>query len=133
MKTVEEELKMLKTAHSRLLNQYKELEKYINVVSNKLINLDEYVQKEFIQLNNTRPVFVKNPLLVGSRYIECISEIISTNEVQWQGSPYNNYEIKLKDREELYTVFISSKYKLEPKLMIKFFYSGEGKLSGIKL
>lgn len=133
MKTVEEELKMIKTAHSRLLNQYKELEKVVKLYSTKLNVLDEYVQEQLIELNNNKKTAVKYTLVVGSRYMEEISEIISTNEVEWQGSTYNNYEVKLKDREELYTIFISTKYKLEPKLTIKFFYSGEGKLSGVRL
>lgn len=132
MKTIEEELKMIKTAHSRLLNQYKELEKVVKVYSTKLNVLDEYVQEQLIELNNIKQVNNKYPLVAGSRYMEEIVEIISTNEVEWQGNPYNNYEVKLKDREELYTIFISTKYKLEPKLMIKFYYSGEGKLSGVR-
>ena len=133
MATIEEELKMVKTAHSRLLNQHKELEKIVLNLLQDQEELNKYVQEQMIEMNNTQPPKVKNPLVVDNLYREQISEIISTNQVEWQGSQYVSYEIKLKDREEIYTCFISLKYRLMSGFTIRFTYDGNGKLKQLRI
>jgi hypothetical protein len=133
MITIEEELKMIKTAHSRLLNQYKELEKLVKIISGKHNELEEYVQKQFIELSNTQPPKVKSSFIIDNIYREQISEIVSSNQVEWQGGQYVSYEIKLKDREEIFTCFISLKYRLMVGFTIKFTYDGTGKLKQLKI
>jgi hypothetical protein len=46
MATIEEELKMVKTAHSRLLNQHKELEKIVLNLLQDQEELNKYVQEQ---------------------------------------------------------------------------------------
>lgn len=133
MTKIEEELKMIKTAHSRLLNQHKELEKIVlNLLSDQK-ELNKYVQEQIIEMSNTQPPKVKNQFIIGNRYREKVIEIISTKQVEWQGSQYVSYVIKLNEREEIYTAFISLKYNLLPGFMIDFTYEGEGKLRSIKI
>jgi DNA mismatch repair ATPase MutS len=133
MESIKEELKMVKTAHSRLLNQHKELEKVVLNLLQDQKELNKYVQEQLIELNNTQPPKVKSQFVIGNRYREKIIEIISSKQVEWQGSQYVSYVIKLNEREEIYTAFISLKYNLLPGFMIDFTYEGEGKLRSIKI
>jgi len=133
MATVEEELKMIKTAHSRLLNQHKELEKVVLDLINNQKELNQYVQEQLIEMNNTQPPKVKSPLVIDNIYREEISEVISSNEVEWQGAPFVSYEIKLKDRQEVFTCFISLKYRLLTGFTIRFTYDGNGKLKQLRI
>jgi hypothetical protein len=133
MATIEEELKMIKTAHHRLLNQHKELEKVVLDLINTQKGLNQYVQEQLIQMSNTQPPKVKNPLVIDNIYREQISEIISTNQVEWQGGQYVSYEIKFNDREEIYTCFISLKYRLLAGFTIRFTYDGNGKLKQLRI
>lgn len=132
MKPLEEEIQMIKTAHSRLLNQYKDLEKQLNLLKSKHTDLEQVVLEQLLSsIKNDEPVY-KPSLIAGNRYVEEISEIISIEKKEWNGGQFINYELKFKDRQEIYTAFISIKYVLEPKMKIKFFYAGEGKLSNVK-
>ena len=133
MSTVEEELKMVKTAHSRLLNQHKELEKIVLNLLQDQKELNKYVQEQMIEMSNIQPPKVNNQFILGNRYREKIVEIISSKQVEWQGSQYVSYVIRLNKREEIYTAFISLKYNLLPGFMIDFTYEGEGKLKSIKI
>jgi hypothetical protein len=133
MSKVEEDLKMMKTAHSRLLNQHKELKELVLRIMDEQIKLEKYVQEQLIELNNTQSPKVKSQFVIGNRYREKIIEIISSKQVEWQGSQYVSYVIKLKEREEIYTAFISLKYNLVSGFMIDFTYEGEGKLRSIKI
>jgi hypothetical protein len=133
MSTVEEELKMIKTAHSRLLNQHKELKELVLLILDKSGKLEKYVQEQLIELNNTQPPKVKSQFIVDNVYREQISEILSTNQVEWQGGQYVSYEIKFNDREEIYTCFISLKYRLLAGFTIRFTYDGNGKLKQLRI
>jgi len=133
MGTVEEELKMIKTAHHRLLNQHKELEKVVMELINTQKELNQYVQEQLILMSNTQPPKVKIPFVIDNIYREQISEIISTNQVEWQGGQYVSYEIKFNDREEIYTCFISLKYRLLAGFTIRFTYDGNGKLKQLRI
>jgi hypothetical protein len=133
MATIEEELKMVKTAHSRLLNQHKELDKLVIKICESQHKFEQYVHEQLIELNNTQPPKVKNQLQIGNRYREKIVQVISSKQVEWQGSQYVNYVIKLNEREEIYTAFISLKYNLLAGFLIDFTYDGDGKLRSIKI
>jgi hypothetical protein len=133
MEKIEQELKTIKVAHSRLLNQYKELEKKLVTLMTDQKELEKYVQQQLIEMNNTQPPKVNNQFILGNRYREKIVEIISSKQVEWQGSQYVSYVIKLNKIEEIYTAFISLKYNLLPGFMIDFTYEGEGKLKSIKI
>jgi len=133
MSKVEEDLQMMKTAHSRLLNQHKELEKLVVLVAGKFNELEKYVQEQLIELNNTQPPKVKSQFIVDNVYREQISEILSTNQVEWQGGQYVSYEIKFNGREEIYTCFISLKYRLLAGFTIRFTYDGNGKLKQLRI
>jgi hypothetical protein len=133
MSKVEEDLQMMKIAHSRLLNQHKELKELVLRIMDEQLKLEKYVQEQLIELNNTQSPKVKSQFVIGNRYREKIIEIISSKQVEWQGSQYVSYVIKLNEREEIYTAFISLKYNLVPGFMIDFTYEGEGKLRSIKI
>jgi hypothetical protein len=147
MATIEEELKMVKIAHSRLLNQHKQLEKNVLDLINNQKELNQYVQSQLIEtsisltemrisikeINYPQPIKVKNPFIIDNVYKEQISEIISIEEVDWKSERFINYEIKFKEREEIYTCFVSLRYKLLPNIIIKFTYDGNGKLKKLRI
>jgi hypothetical protein len=140
MATIEEEIQMIKTAHSRLFNQLKQLESDFNslIVDSNLCNTNiansiKDLQEQLVELRNTQPPKVKPALIIDNVYRERISEIISGNKVEWNNGQYMNYEIKLKDREEIFNAFISIKYRLVPGFIIKFTYSDNSKLKNIRI
>ena len=133
MSKIEEDLQMMKTAHSRLLNQHKELEKLVLRIFDAQNRLEKYVQEQLIELNNTQPPKVKSQFIVDNIYREQISEILSTNQVEWQSGQYVSYEIKFNGREEIYTCFISLKYRLLAGFTIRFTYDGNGKLKQLRI
>jgi hypothetical protein len=133
MEKIEQELKTIKVAHSRLLNQYKELEKKLVTLMTDQKELEKYVQQQLIEMNNTQPPKVKYSLQPDNIYKEEISEIISSNEVEWNNGKYVNYEIKLKDREEIYKAFVGIKYRLLSGFIIKFNYEGSGLLRQVRI
>ena len=134
MENLLDELKMVKVAHSRLLNQYKDLDKKLNSLTNNHRELERYVQEQLVELVKSHSKVTKQPFVNDNIYIETISEIISnSDEIEWNNGKYINYEIKLKDREELFTAFVSLKYRLLVGFTIKFTYVGNGKLSKIRI
>jgi flagellar biosynthesis chaperone FliJ len=134
MENLLDELKMVKVAHSRLLNQYKDLDKKLNSLTNNHRELERYVQEQLVELVKSQSKVTKQPFVNDNIYIETISEIISnSDEIEWNNGKYINYEIKLKDREELFTAFVSLKYRLLVGFTIKFTYVGNGKLSKIRI
>lgn len=135
-----EQIEMLKKAHSRLYNQYNQLSKDLDIMKNKEKELFEYffnhihnLQETINELKSIQQPKVVQSFLVDNIYKEQISEIISQEEKDWKNQNFINYEIKLKGREEIYTVFLSLKYRLLPGFNIKFLYDGSGKLKNVRI
>lgn len=139
MKPIDEEIQVLKTAHSRLYNQFQNLIKdhqmllnYFNELNEKQSNFEKVIYQQVEDLKQIGPIR-KPEFFAGNIYTAQISEVLSEREVDWNNSKYVNYEIKFKEREEIYLAFISIKYRLLPNFNIKFMYEGNGKLKNVKI
>jgi predicted nuclease with TOPRIM domain len=138
MKTIEEEIKLLKTAHQRLFNQYQELNKNYDDLKERFIILNNYIQEvdkenyEFrIKLIKSTP---KESFKDGKNYSDIVDEIISSEIVQWNSKQFINMELKLVDRNELFKAFVPKGN--EPKVgnKVKFTYIiTDNKLSKLKV
>jgi hypothetical protein len=136
--TIEEKLYQLEKAHSRLFNMYQNLlgdfEKLklnltniINDDSIKIKSLEQIVE----ELKSTQP---KLPFVDGNTYQDVIEEIVDTNKINWNNKNCVQLEVKLKGREELYTVFVLEKNAPKVNNRIRFIYSSEdNKLSKLKV
>ena len=138
MATIEEELQMVKTAHSRLFNQLKQLESDFNsliVDSNQSnINLGNKIKELQEQLNNVN--IVPKPMesfKEGSSYTGIISEIITIEQTEWKGKSFFNIELTLFGREEIYKIFILKENKPSAGNRIRFTYQLENKLYQVKI
>ena len=140
MENVQDSIKLLKKAHSRLNEDYKTLmNKHIKL--NELhTNLCNYVEEELLflyqeigNLKSTQPSKVKTPFVIGNNYMERVSEIIETKDVDWNNGKWIKYELKLIDRDELYNAFVQVNNEIRPGYNIRFNYGGEGKLKSIKV
>lgn len=139
MKQIEQEIQVLKTAHSRLHNQYQNLLKdyqsifnYLDKLNEKQFNFEKLILEQIEDLKEIKPVR-KPEFIAGNIYTSQISEVFSEKEVYWNNGKYLDYEIKFKGREEIYLAFISIKYRLLPNFNIKFMYEGNGKLRNVKI
>ncbi len=140
MKTTEDEIKLLKQAHSRLNEDYKSLYKKYTELDKCIIAMNSYIQSQVLNISteidnikSTQPVKLKPAMTIGNNYMEKISEIISCEKKNWNNSDFSNYILKLEQREELYTAFVSIKNELKAGIKIRFNYDGDGKLKQIKI
>ncbi len=139
MATIEEELKMVKTAHSRLFNQFKQLENDFNSlivdanmstvnISNKIKDLQQQID------NFILPPQSKENFKDGSSYTGEILEIVTIEPTEWKNKSFYNLEVKLVGRDELYKVFVLKENKPRPGNRIRFTYQlQDNKLSGLKV
>ena len=138
MATIEEELQMIKTAHSRLFNQFKQLENDFNslIVDANLsnINLNKKIkdlQEEIV--NITIPPQPKESFKEGSSYTGEILEIVTVEPTEWKNKSFLNIELKLVGRSELYKIFVLKENKPSVGNKIRFTYQLEDKLIQIKV
>ena len=139
MATIEEELKMVKTAHSRLFNQFKQLESDFNSlivdanISN--INMSAKIKELQEQIDNfILPPQPKESFKDGSSYTGEILEIVTTEPTEWKNKSFYNLEVKLVGRDELYKIFVLKENKPRPGSRIRFTYQlQDNKLCGIKI
>jgi ribosomal protein L16 Arg81 hydroxylase len=138
MATIEEEVKLLKTAHGRLFNQYKQLENDFNsfiVDSNQLnIKLNERLKDLQEIINNfTIPSQPKEAFKDGQFYIAVVEELVLEEKKDWNNGKWLKLLIKLKEREELFNAFILEGNKPKPGSIVLFTYKAdENKLNKLK-
>jgi hypothetical protein len=138
MATIEEELQMVKTAHSRLFNQLKQLESDFNslIVDSNLsnINLSNKIKQLQEQIDSIDVVpQPKENFKEGSNYTAIISEFVTIQETQWKNKDFLNIELKLVGRNELYKIFVLKGSKPRVGDKIRFTYQPEDKLYQIKV
>lgn len=138
MATIEEELQMVKTAHSRLFNQLKQLENDFNSLivdaNQNNISLNNKIKLLQEKLDGiTIPTQPKENLKRGSSYTGVISEIVTFEETEWKNKKWLNMELKLVGREELFKVFILKGNKPSTGNKIRFTYQEEDKLYSMKV
>ena len=138
MTIIEKDLEMVKTAHGRLYNQFKQLENDFNslIVESNLsnINLNNKIKELQEVINNiTITPQPKENFKEGSSYTGIISEIITIEETKWKNKDFLNLEIKLVGREELFKIFIIKENKLNTGNKIRFTYQLENKLYQVKV
>ncbi len=139
MATVEEEIKMLKNAHSRLFNQFKQLENDFNSlivdINQSNINYSNKIKLLQEQINDiTIPPQPKEMFKDGCSYTSTIEEIVSKEETIWDKKTCLNMEVKLVDREELYKIFVLKDNAPLAGFKIRFmFEEKDNKLKKIKI
>lgn len=138
MATIEEELQMVKTAHSRLFNQLKQLESDFNslIVESNIsnINLTNKIKQLQEQIDDISfPPQPKETFKQGCNYTGVISEFVMVQETQWKNKDFLNIELKLVGRNELYKIFVLKGSKPRVGDKIKFTYQPEDKLYQIKV
>jgi hypothetical protein len=139
MATVEEELQMVKTAHSRLFNQLKQLENDFNsliVETNRSnVHYSSIIKLLQEQIDNiTIPPQPKEVFKDGNNYTSTIEEIITIEETIWDKKTCLNMEVKLVDRDELYKVFVLKGNKPDAGCKIRFtFDATDNKLKKLKV
>jgi hypothetical protein len=139
MATVEEELQMVKTAHARLFNQFKQLENDLNsliVEANKnntnFASAIKELQKQFDNL--TIPPQPKEIFKDASNYTSTIEDIVTIEETSWNNNLYLNMEVKLIGKEELYKIFVLKGNKPNTGNKIRFtFDATDNKLKKLKV
>jgi hypothetical protein len=138
MATIEEELKMVKTAHSRLFNQLKQLESDFNslIVDANLsnINMTNKIKELQKQIDNfILPPQPKENFKEGSSYTAEILELVTIEPTEWKNKSFLNIELKLVGRDELYKIFVLKENKPRPGNRIRFTYQLEDKLYQVKI
>ena len=127
-KTIEERMKQLETAHSRLHNLLMQVQTDITNInnrngnhylelSNKLNDLTKLVVPED---TTTLPDEMKN----GVEYKAIVAEILKTKDVKWQNMDYTNWEIKLVGKEEyVHIAFIPTGTAINAGDKVRFTYA----------
>lgn len=139
MATIEEELQMVKTAHSRLFNQLKQLESDFNslIVDANLsnINLTNKIKELQEQIDNfILPPQPKEIFKDASNYTSIIEDIVTIEETIWNNNIYLNMEVKLIGKEELYKIFVLKGNKPYTGNKIRFTYDAtDNKLKKLKV
>jgi hypothetical protein len=140
MATIEEELKMIKTAHGRLFNQFKQLENDINslIVDLNLSNINMSTKIKELQQQIDSYQIPSKPIEQFKNnccYSSTITEIVSTQEVKWDNKDFLDLDVKLIGRpEQIFKIFISKKNSVEVGNKIRFTFNEEhNKLSKIKV
>jgi len=138
MKTVEERLLQLETAHSRLFNQLKDVVLDIEIIKNR--NGNTYLElsnkindlKELIQPKDEVPV-LPNTLVNGKEYKAVISDIIKSTPTKWKNMEYTNWEVKIVGKEEyVFIAFIPTEHQLQPGDKVVFSYAHPFQLKKLK-
>jgi hypothetical protein len=105
--TIEERLTQLEKAHSRLHNQYQNLQKDFNgleeFVHNVLYSIMKDNCKSIRELKDYQP---KEKFIDGNTYLETIEELISIKEVKWDNKEFLDAEVKFVARPEIYKIFV---------------------------
>jgi hypothetical protein len=108
MKTTEEKVEMLLKAHERLNNHFNNLNEKYEDLKDLAVKLAEWVS----DIEKTIPLR-SDEMKVGRTYIKEIDRIVDSESVVWNGKPFVNYEIKLKDHPEIYKIFCSKDIPLQ--------------------
>lgn len=119
-----EELTQLKNAFARLHNHHNNLIEEFNQFKTYVENRFELIHSnqseildELTQVQKPEVDFIN-----GKRYSGIIEEIVSKDLVQWRGKKYFNIIAKLKNKKDLYKLFVDSNYPLEINDRIYFFF-----------
>jgi len=130
---------MLKNAHSRLFNQFKQLENDFNslIVETNRSNIHYSAIIKLLQEQIEDIVIPSQPKETfkdGSNYTSTIEEIITIEETIWDKKTCLNMEVKLVDREELFKVFVMKGNKPNAGNKIRFtFDAADNKLKKLKV
>lgn len=105
--TIEERLIQLEKAHSRLYNQYQNLQKDFNGLEEFVHNVLYLIVKDNCKaIRDLKDFQPKEKFIDGNTYMETIEELISIKEVKWDGKDFLDAEVKLFSRPEIYKIFI---------------------------
>jgi len=133
MATIEEKIKQLENAHSRMYNQQKELTELVIKLQDKLTGELEKITTQLKELKQEVPDTLPQQLIEDKKYNGQITEIISSKDVVWRNMNYTNWELKLKGKEHIFLAFIKTGIILEPGMLVKFTYKHYLKLVHLKV
>jgi hypothetical protein len=133
MKTTEERLLQLETAHSRLYNQFNTLHqdfvKYREVMEERLSNLKGLINTSTEEV----PAVLPETLINGKEYKAVVTEIIKSTSTKWKGMEYTNWEVKLEGKDKyVFVAFIPTEYKLAAGDNVRFTYGTPFQLRKLK-
>jgi len=138
MATIEEELKMIKTAHARLFNQFNQLsndyEKLVKIVGDNYNHFQSINTIMWKEIELKKPAQPKEVFKDANNYTSTIENIVTIEETNWNNNVYLNMEVKLIGREELYKVFVLKGNKPDTGNKIRFtFDATDNKLKKLKV
>ena len=135
MKTTEERFQQLELAHARLFNQYQNLTKDFENLTEQL---DERFSdlKSFIVASSTKeeaPAELPETLIHNKDYTGVISAVVKSTPTKWNNKEWTNWEVKLEGKEEyVYIAFIPSEHQLTAGDKVKFQYVHPFQLKKLK-
>ena len=144
MKTTEERLQQLETAHSRLHNQFNTLHQdfvqYRNVMQEDFDNLTEQLDerfsdlKSFIVASSTEEVAELPETLIHNKdYTGVISAVLKSTPTKWNNNDWTNWEVKLETKDDYaYIAFIPSEHQLAAGDKVRFQYVHPFQLKKLK-
>lgn len=135
MKTTEERLLQLETAHSRLYNQFNTLHqdfvKYREVMEERLQNLKGLIKSS---TEEEEVPALPETLVNGKEYKAVVTEIIKSTPTKWKNMEYTNWELKLEGKDQyVFVAFIPTEYQVQPGCNVRFTYANPFQLRKLKL
>jgi hypothetical protein len=134
MKTTEERFQQLELAHARLFNQYQNLTKDFENLTEQL---DERFSdlKSFIVASSIKeePAALPETLVHNKDYTAVISTVLKSTPTKWNNNDWTNWEVKLEGKEDyVYIAFIPSEHQLTAGDKVRFQYVHPFQLKKLK-
>ena len=128
------EVELLKKAHSRLHNQLQNLiedfDKYRLTMSTQVEDLKMKIRE--LNPKEDEKELPKR-LVHNTEYQAEISEVLYAEGVNWNGSDYTNWEVKVKGKDETYYAFCPSSNVVEVGTKVRFTYNHPVQLKKLRV
>ena len=131
--TTEERLLQLEVAHARLFNQYQNLSKDFENLTEQLD--DKFGElKSFIVASSIEEAAELPETLVHNKdYTGVIAAVIKSTPTKWNNKEWTNWEVKLEGKEDYaYIAFIPTEHQLAAGDKVRFQYVHPFQLKKLK-
>jgi len=128
-------IELVENKLQRLTNEFYNTNiKWYKSLKNEIDDLEARHCYNMNRISEFESMLKKNNFIHNFQYVEEISEIIISKEVDWDGKKFNNMLVKLVGCNEVYRIFItvSNSPKAGDKIIFTF-NADENKLSKVKL
>ena len=135
MKTTEERFQQLELAHARLFNQYqnlsKDFENLTEQLDDRFSELKSFIVASSIQKDEAPAL--PDKLQNNVEYKGVITEVVTSTPTKWKDMEYTNWEVRLEGKETYVMVaFIPTEYKLAAGDKVRFTYAHPFQLRKLK-